>query len=57
MEPGLTAETKAFLINIGSADIDSSLLPAEMKTTATAGPAPGAPHFSYGQAPAGSGSP
>jgi biotin synthase-related radical SAM superfamily protein len=45
MEQGLTAETKAFLINIGSADIDSSLLPAEMKTTATAGPGAGGSSF------------
>jgi len=45
MEPGLTAETKAFLINIGSADIDSSLLPADMKTTATAGPGAGGSSF------------
>jgi biotin synthase-related radical SAM superfamily protein len=45
MEQGLTAETKALLINVGSADIDSSLLPADMKTTATAGPGAGGTSF------------
>jgi biotin synthase-related radical SAM superfamily protein len=45
MEQGLTAETKALLISIGSADIDTTLLPAEMKTTATAGPGAGGSSF------------
>lgn len=45
MDQGLTAETKALLISIGSADIDPSLLPAEMKTTATAGPGAGGSSF------------
>ena len=56
MEQGLTAETKALLISIGSADIDTALLPAGMKTTATAGPGAGGSSFLYGQAPAVSGS-
>jgi biotin synthase-related radical SAM superfamily protein len=45
MHRGLTAETKALLINIGSADIDPSLLPAGFKTTATAGPGAGGSSF------------
>ena len=45
MNRGLTAETKALLINIGSADIDLSLLPAGFKTTATAGPGAGGSSF------------
>ncbi|MFA5237563.1 MAG: radical SAM protein [Methanoregula sp.] len=45
MYQGLTAETKALLINIGSADIDASLLPPDMKTTATAGPGAGGSSF------------
>jgi biotin synthase-related radical SAM superfamily protein len=45
MNRGLTAETKALLINIGSADIDPSLLPADFKTTATAGPGAGGSSF------------
>jgi biotin synthase-related radical SAM superfamily protein len=45
MELGLTAETKALLISIGSADIDTALLPADMKTTATAGPGAGGSSF------------
>jgi biotin synthase-related radical SAM superfamily protein len=45
MNHGLTAETKALLINIGSADIDPSLLPADFKTTATAGPGAGGSSF------------
>ena len=45
MDPGLTAQTKAFLINIGSADIAASLLPGDMKTTATAGPGAGGSSF------------
>jgi biotin synthase-related radical SAM superfamily protein len=45
MDQGLTAETKALLINIGSADIDASLLPESMKTTATAGPGAGGSSF------------
>jgi biotin synthase-related radical SAM superfamily protein len=45
MTRGLTAETKALLINIGSADIDPSLLPAGYKTTATAGPGAGGSSF------------
>ncbi|MGA2918675.1 radical SAM protein [Methanoregula sp.] len=45
MERGLSAETKALLINIGSADIDPSLLPQELKTTATAGPGAGGSSF------------
>ena len=45
MDRGLTAETKALLISIGSADIDPSLLPAGFKTTATAGPGAGGTSF------------
>lgn len=45
MDRGLTAETKALLINIGSADIDPRLLPADFKTTATAGPGAGGSSF------------
>ncbi|HII98833.1 MAG TPA: radical SAM protein [Methanoregula sp.] len=45
MHRGLTAETKALLINIGSADIDPRLLPAVFKTTATAGPGAGGASF------------
>ncbi|ABS56560.1 Radical SAM domain protein [Methanoregula boonei 6A8] len=45
MDPGLTAQTKAILINIGGADIDASLLPESMKTTATAGPGAGGSSF------------
>ena len=45
MTRGLTAETKALLINIGSADIDPRLLPADFKTTATAGPGAGGSSF------------
>jgi biotin synthase-related radical SAM superfamily protein len=42
---GLTAETKALLISIGSGDIDPSLLPEELKTVATAGPSAGGTSF------------
>jgi len=45
MTRGLTAETKALLINIGSADIDPRLLPDDFKTTATAGPGAGGSSF------------
>ncbi|OPX65584.1 radical SAM protein [Methanoregula sp. PtaB.Bin085] len=45
MHRNLTAETKALLINIGSADIDPSLLPADFRTTATAGPGAGGSSF------------
>lgn len=45
MEQGLTAETKALLISIGSADIDQALLPANLKTVATAGPGAGGTSF------------
>jgi len=45
MERGLTAETKALLISIGSAAIDPSLLAGELKTTATAGPGAGGSSF------------
>ncbi|MCX6689671.1 MAG: radical SAM protein [Methanoregula sp.] len=45
MTNGLTAEAKALLISIGSAAIDPSLLPDEMKTTATAGPGAGGTSF------------
>ncbi|ACL16507.1 radical SAM protein [Methanosphaerula palustris] len=45
MEEGLTAETKALLISIGSADMDSTLLPADLKTVATAGPGAGGTSF------------
>ncbi len=45
MTRGLTAETKALLINIGIADIDPRLLPADFKTTATAGPGAGGSSF------------
>ncbi|MGD0079863.1 MAG: radical SAM protein [Methanoregula sp.] len=45
MDRGITAETKALLINIGSADIDPCLLPAGFKTTATAGPGAGGTSF------------
>jgi len=45
MSGDLTAETKALLLAIGSADIDLALLPAEMKTTATAGPGAGGSSF------------
>ena len=41
MHQGLTAETKALLISIGSGDVDRSLLPDELKTVATAGPGAG----------------
>jgi biotin synthase-related radical SAM superfamily protein len=42
---GLTAETKALLISIGSGDVDPSLLPDELKTVATAGPGAGGTSF------------
>jgi len=45
MERGLSAETKALLINIGSADIDPGLLPADFRTNATAGPGAGGTSF------------
>jgi biotin synthase-related radical SAM superfamily protein len=45
MERGLTAETKALLISIGSGDVDSSLLSDELKTVATAGPGAGGTSF------------
>ncbi|MDD1703826.1 MAG: radical SAM protein [Methanoregula sp.] len=45
MERGLTAETKAILISIGNAAIDPSLLPEDLKTTATAGPGAGGTSF------------
>lgn len=45
MDKGLTAETKALLLNIGSADIDPRLLPAGFMTTATAGPGAGGTSF------------
>ena len=45
MSRGLTAETKALLLAIGSADIDPALLPEGMKTTATAGPGAGSSSF------------
>jgi biotin synthase-related radical SAM superfamily protein len=45
MHQGLTAETKALLISIGSGDVDSSLLPDELKTIATAGPGAGGTSF------------
>ena len=41
MDDGLTAETKALLVAVGSADIDPRLLPPEYRTTATAGPGAG----------------
>jgi len=45
MEESFTAETKALLISIGSADIDQALLPANLKTVATAGPGAGGTSF------------
>lgn len=45
MSPGLTPESKALLLAIGSAAIDPALLPTEMKTTATAGPGAGGSSF------------
>jgi biotin synthase-related radical SAM superfamily protein len=42
---GLTAESKALLINIGNADIDPALLPLHLRTTATAGPGAGGTSF------------
>ncbi|MFA4862018.1 radical SAM protein [Methanoregula sp.] len=45
LDHGLTAEAKALLINIGSADIDPSLLPTRFRTTATAGPGAGGSSF------------
>jgi len=42
---GLTSEAKALLLSIGSANIDPALLPATMKTTATAGPGAGNSSF------------
>lgn len=45
MERGLSAETKALLIGIGSGDIDPSLLPDNLKTVATAGPGAGGTSF------------
>ena len=45
MDRGLTAETKALLISIGSGDVDPSLLPDELKTIATAGPGAGGTSF------------
>jgi len=45
MDHGLTAEAKALLINIGSAEIDPVLLPAHLRTTATAGPGAGGSSF------------
>jgi biotin synthase-related radical SAM superfamily protein len=45
MEQGLTAETKALLISIGSADSDPALLPADLKSVATAGPGAGGTSF------------
>lgn len=41
----MTAEEKAELVSIGSADIDEDLLPEMMKTTATAGPGAGGTSF------------
>jgi biotin synthase-related radical SAM superfamily protein len=45
MERGLTAETKALLISIGSAAVDPSLLSDELRTKATAGPGAGGTSF------------
>jgi biotin synthase-related radical SAM superfamily protein len=45
MNCGLNAQTKALLINIGSANIDPSLLPEHLRTTATAGPGAGGTSF------------
>ena len=45
MHRGLTAETKALLISIGSGDVDPSLLPDDLKTVATAGPGAGGTSF------------
>src|SRR5512137_2036020 len=45
MHRGLTAETKALLISIGSGDVEPSLLPDELKTVATAGPGAGGTSF------------
>lgn len=45
MKQGLTAETKALLLSIGSGDVDPSLLPEELKTIATAGPGAGGTSF------------
>ncbi|HXX54528.1 MAG TPA: hypothetical protein VEI81_00355, partial [Methanoregula sp.] len=44
-ERGLSAETKALLIAIGSADVDPALLPEDLKTKATAGPGAGGTSF------------
>ncbi|HVP94956.1 MAG TPA: radical SAM protein [Methanoregulaceae archaeon] len=41
----LNPELKSFLISIGSADIDDALLPADLKTSATAGPGAGGSSF------------
>lgn len=45
MTHGLTAETKALLINIGSAEVDPGLLLEGFRTTATAGPGAGGTSF------------
>ncbi|MDI6719090.1 MAG: radical SAM protein [Methanomicrobiales archaeon] len=45
MPHDMTAEEKAELISIGSADIDASLLGEELKTAATAGPGAGGESF------------
>jgi len=41
----LTPEIKSFLVSIGSADIDDSILSKELKTSATAGPGAGGTSF------------